>query len=65
MTKRKTLNEVNRPNQKGIQTEGKIGMKYKKTGSGKIETAGDFSVIVDPYLWKLLKNDDDGGVLLS
>ena len=21
--------------------------------------AGDFSVIVDPYLWKRLKNDDD------
>ena len=26
-------------------------------GSGRIETAGDFSVIVDPYLWKLLKNE--------
>ena len=21
--------------------------------------AGDFSVIVDPYLWKIFKNDDD------
>ena len=21
--------------------------------------AGDFSVIVDPYLWKQLKNDDE------
>ena len=21
--------------------------------------AGEFSVIIDPYLWKLLKNDDD------
>ena len=30
----------------------------KKTGSGRIETAGNFSVIVDPYLWKLLINDD-------
>ena len=26
----------------------------------KIEMAGDFSVIVDPYLWKRLKNDDCG-----
>ena len=33
--------------------------KYKKTGSERIETAGYFSVIVDPYLWKLLKNDDE------
>ena len=38
--------------------EGKIGKKYMKTASGRIETAGDFSVIVDPYLWKRLKNDD-------
>ena len=32
---------------------------FMKTGSGGIETAGDFSVIVNPYLWKWLKNDDD------
>ena len=25
---------------------GEVGKKYKKTGSSKIETAGDFSVIV-------------------
>ena len=31
------------------------GKKYKKTDSGKIYTAGDFSVIVYPYLWKQLK----------
>ena len=31
---------------------GKIGKKYKKTGSGRLETPGDFSVIVDPNLWK-------------
>ena len=29
-----------------------------KTGSGQIETAGVLSVIVDPYLWKLFKNDN-------
>ena len=32
--------------------EGKIGKKHRKTGSGRIETAGDFSAIVDPYLLK-------------
>ena len=31
---------------------GEIGMKYKKIGSGRIETAGDFSVIAD-----ILRND--------
>ena len=30
-----------------------------KTGSERIEMAGDFSAIVDPYLWKQLKNGDD------
>ena len=24
-----------------------------------IETAEDFSVIIEPYLWKQIKNDDD------
>ena len=38
---------------------GKIGKKYKKTESGRIETVGDFSVRVVPYLCKRLKNDDD------
>ena len=33
--------------------------EIKKMGSGRIETAGDFSVIVYPYVWKLLKNDDE------
>ena len=37
----------------------KIGKKYKKTGSGRMKTVEDFSVIVGPYLWKQLKNDDD------
>ena len=32
------------------KSEGKIGKKYKKTGSERIETSGDFSVIVDPYI---------------
>ena len=38
---------------------GESGKKYRKTGSGRIEMAGDFFIIVDPYLWKLLKNDND------
>ena len=38
---------------------GKTGKKYKKTGSGKIETTRDFSVIISPNFWKQLKNDDD------
>ena len=38
-----------------LKWEGKIGNKYKKTRSGSIETAGDFSVIY----FKWLKYDDD------
>ena len=30
--------------------------EIKKTISGGIETPGDFSVIVDPCIWKRLKN---------
>ena len=60
MTRWKTQNQIDSPNQKGCRNEsGKIGKKYKKTGSEKIETVGDFSVIVNPYLWKLLKTDDN------
>ena len=29
--------------------------KYKKTEGGRIETARDFSVIVNPYLWTDLR----------
>ena len=29
----------------------------KETGKGRIEMAGDYSVIADPYLWKRLNND--------
>ena len=59
-TMRRTQNQMSRPNQKGYKNEWvrKIGKKYKKTGSGRIEMAGDFAVIVNLYLWKLLKNDD-------
>ena len=32
-------NQMDRPNQKGYRNEGKIGKKYKKTGSGRIEMA--------------------------
>ena len=45
---------MNRPNQKGYKNEGK---KYKKTEVEE-QTAGDFSVIVDPYLQKLHYDDD-------
>ena len=37
---------------KNIEIRGENWEKYKKTGSGRRETAVDFSVIVDPYLWK-------------
>ena len=33
-----------------IETRGEMRKKYKKIGSGRIETPGDFSVIVDPYV---------------
>jgi hypothetical protein len=38
---------------------GKIGKKHKKIGHGKIEMTVNFSVIVNLYLWKLFKNNDD------
>lgn len=38
---------------------GEIRKKYKKTSSGRIDTAGDFFVIADAYIWERLKNDDD------
>ena len=41
---------------KYIKIREKIGKKYKNTGSGTIEIPEDFSVIVDPCLWKQLKN---------
>ena len=44
---------------KAMEMRGKIGNKYNKTGSGRIEKAGDFSVIVDPCLWKQLRYVDD------
>ena len=52
---------MERPNYKGYRNErAKQGKKYKKkTVSRTIETAGDFSVIVDPHLWKQLQNDDN------
>ena len=39
--------------------EEKFGNKYKNTRSWKIDTTGDFSGIVDPYLWKPLMEDVD------
>ena len=37
---------------KDLEIRGKIGKKYKKTGSRRIEMAEDFCVIVDPYIVK-------------
>ena len=31
----------------------------RETGRERIQKAGDFSIIVDPYLWRRLENDDD------
>ena len=36
------------------------GGNWENTRSRRIETAGDFSVMVNPYLWKQLKIDDGG-----
>ena len=56
MAMRKTQNQMDKPNQKGCRNEmRKIGKKYNKAGSGRIETAGDFYVIVNPYLWNYLR----------
>ena len=37
--------------------------KYKKTGDGRIELDGDFSLIVAQNLWKQVMKDDDDQVL--
>ena len=45
-----------------IRTMTKVEKMYKAVwapGSGRIETARDFSATVDSYLWKRLKNDDE------
>ena len=34
--------------------------EIQENSKWRIETAGDFSVIFDPYLWKWLKYDDNG-----
>ena len=39
--------------------ERKIGKKYKKILKERKETAGDISVMSDPYLRKRFKTDDD------
>ena len=41
------------------QTELERIQKYKKTGIGRMEKAGDLSVKVDPYFWKRLKKVDE------
>ena len=41
---------MKRPVRMDIEMRGEIGKKEKKTGSGRMEMAGDFSVTVDPYL---------------
>ena len=39
----KTQNQI----RKDMEMRGEIGDKYKKTGNGRIETAEDFSVVVN------------------
>ena len=43
---------------KDTEMRGENRKKYKKIRSGRIEPTEDFSVIVNPHLWKQLKNDD-------
>ena len=43
---------------RNMEMKGKNWEVTRKQEVG-VQTAGDFSVIVDPYLWKLFKNDDD------
>ena len=57
-TKGKTQNNIYKI-RKDIQMRGKIGKKYWKIWSARINTLGDFPVKVDPYLWKGLKKDGD------
>ena len=48
MTKRKTPNQMNRPNYKGYRNKRRKLEEIKKTGIERKETV----VIIDPYLWK-------------
>ena len=43
------------------------GKKLKKRASRRIEMVGDLSLIVDSYLWKQLRddNDDDDDSLIT
>ena len=43
---------------KNIEIRGENWEEIQETGSERIEVAGDL-LIVDPYLWKQLKNNDD------
>ena len=53
--KGKTQKQMHRLNYKVYRNERvELGKKYRKTGDGRIETAGDFSVIINPYIWKRL-----------
>ena len=37
----------------------KLEEEIQNTGSGRMVTTEEFSVMVNPYLWKRLINDDD------
>ena len=54
------------PIRKDIEVRGENCEEIKKTGIGRIEAAGNFSVIIDPYFWKLLKihHDDDFRIVI-
>ena len=44
---------------KDIEMRGGKWEEIQENWKMEIEMVGDFSVIVDPYLWKLFKNDHD------
>ena len=46
---------MDEPNQKGYRNEGKIGKKYKKTGSGRTEITGNFYIIFENNLRAIMK----------
>ena len=51
---------MDKPNLKRYRQESQNWEEIQETGCGRIEMAGDFTVIVDSYIriWKRLKDDD-------
>ena len=56
MTKRKTQNQMDRPNDKGYRNEsGKLGTNTRKQEVGEYPAEGN----IFKHLWKRFKNDGD------